>query len=43
MRRAERIVDVDIAQLGELRGEGRIVLLFFSVEAQIFEQDDVAG
>ena len=35
MRAAECVVDVHVAQLGELLGEGRIVGLLFAVEAQV--------
>ena len=39
---AEGIVDINIAELGELLGKTRIVLLFFGVEPQVFEQQDLA-
>ena len=42
VRRAERVVDVDVGQRGELPGEGRIVLLFLGVEAQVLEQHHAA-
>ena len=43
MRRAEGVVDVDVAQRGELLRELGIVLLFLGVEAQILEQQHFAG
>src|SRR5581483_9241350 len=42
MRGAEGVVDVDVAELGDLLGEIRVVLLLFLVESEIFEQQDVA-
>ena len=42
MRRAERVVDVDIGQRGKLVGEGRVVLLLLRVEPQVLEQHDAA-
>ena len=43
MRRAERVVHVDVAQRGQPLREAGIVLLFFGVEAQVLEQHDAAG
>ncbi len=40
--RAEGVVDIDIAELGELFGEVRLVLFLFLVEADVFEQQHVA-
>ena len=40
---SERVVDINLNAGGELLGEGRIVLLFLGVEAQVFEQHDFAG
>ncbi len=40
---AERVVDVDVAELGELLREAVVVLLFFRVEAEVLEQADLAG
>ena len=40
VRRAERVVDVDVDALGELLGEAGVVLLLFRVEAQVLEQHD---
>ena len=37
MRRAERIVDVDLGQPGQRLGEMRVVLLLFHMKPQIFE------
>ena len=42
MRRAKRIVDVNVAKAGELLRERVVVLLFFTMKAEIFEQQDVA-
>jgi hypothetical protein len=42
VRRRERIVDPDIAEPGQFGHESRIVLLFFLVEAGIFQTKDVA-
>ena len=39
---AEGVVDVEVAELGELCGESRVVLFFFLVEAGIFQQQHVA-
>ena len=43
VRAAEGVVDVHIAQLGELLGEGRIVGLLFLVEAQVLQKQRLAG
>ena len=43
MRRAERIVHVDVAQCGQPLREAGIVLLFLGVVAQVLEQHDAAG
>ena len=43
MRAAEGIVDVDVAQRGELLGEGGIVGLFLRVEAEVLQQQGLAG
>ena len=43
MRRAERVVDVDVGEFGELPGKRRIVLLLLGVEAQILQEDDAAA
>ena len=40
---AEGVVDVDVAERGELLGEGGIVGFFFGVEAEVFEQEGLAG
>ena len=40
---AEGVVDVDVAERGEFFGEGRIVGLFFGVEAEVLEQEGLAG
>ena len=40
---AERVVDVDVAELGELAREALVVLLFFRVEAKVLEQADLPG
>ena len=42
MRRGKRIVDIDIAERGELTGEFGIVRLLGGVKAQILEQGDIA-
>ncbi len=41
--RAEGVVDVDIGQRGQRLGEGRIVGFFLGVEAQVFQQQHLAG
>ena len=43
VRGAEGVVDVDVAQGRELRGELGIVLLLLRVEADVFQEHDVAG
>jgi hypothetical protein len=40
---AEGVVDVDVAERGELGGEGGVVGLLFGVEAEVFEQQGLAG
>ena len=42
MRCAKRIVDIDIGHCGERFRKRRIVLFFFRVKPQIFEQHDRA-
>ena len=42
MRRAERVVYVNIAVSGELFSEFQILFLFFPVEAKVFEQNAFA-
>ncbi len=42
VRRAEGVVDVEVAERGELFGEPVVVLLLLLVEAQVFEQQHVA-
>ncbi len=42
MRRRERVVDVNVAERGELRDELRIVVLLALVEAGILEAEDFA-
>ena len=39
---AEGVVDVNVSEVGKLASEGRIVLFFFGVEADVFEQDNLA-
>ena len=43
MGRTEGVVDVDVGQRGQLLGEGRIVGLFLGVEAQVLQQQHLAG
>ena len=43
MRGAEGVVHIDVAEFGELLGEGGIVLFFFLMEAEIFQQQNFAG
>ena len=43
VRRAEGVVDVDIAELGQLLGERRIVLLLFGVVAHVFQQQGLSA
>ena len=40
---AEGVVDVEVAERGDLLGEGGVALLLLGVEAEVFEQDHVAG
>ena len=42
MRGREGVVDVDVAQRGELVDEGRVVLLLLLVEAEVLQQQHVA-
>jgi hypothetical protein len=42
VRRAERIVDIDVRQRSQLGGEARIVFFFFRVEPQVLEQHHTA-
>ena len=42
MRRAERVVDVDVRERRERLRERRVVGFFFGVEPQVLEQDDAA-
>jgi hypothetical protein len=39
---AEGVVDVDLGEAGKLFGEGGVVGFFFGVEAEVFEQKDLA-
>ena len=41
--RPERVVDVEVGQLGQLPRKHRVVLLLRGVEAQVLEQHDVAA
>ena len=43
MRRAEGVVHVDVRQAGELRREGRVVLLLLGMEAEVLEQHHLAA
>ncbi len=43
MRRAERVVHIDVAQGRQFPRELGVVLLFLGVEAQVFEQQHFAG
>ena len=43
MRGAERVVDVDVGELGELRGELGVVLRLTLLVADVLEHEDVAG
>ena len=43
MRRAERVVDIDVRHLRQLLGKRRIVRFLFGVIADIFQQQKVAG
>src|SRR5436853_6707414 len=40
---AECIIDVDLAKGGKLTSKLRIILLFFLMEAQVFQQQDLTG
>ncbi len=40
---AEGVVDIDVAQRGELFRKFGIVLFFFGMIAEVFEQQDFAG
>ena len=40
---AKGVVDVQLAQRGQLLGKGRVVALFLGVKARVFEQKDVSG
>ena len=42
VRRRERVIDPDIAELCQLGDEGRIVLFFLFMEARVFQTKDVA-
>jgi len=39
---AEGVVDVEVAEAGELFGEGGVVGLLFGMEAKVFEQEGLA-
>lgn len=41
VRRAERVVDVQVGVGGQLGGKGRVVLLLLLVEADVVEQEDL--
>jgi len=43
VRGAECVVDVNIAQRGQFLGEFGIVLLLLRMEAQVFQQQHLAG
>ena len=43
VRSAERVVDVDVAQLHQVGREGRVVRFFAGVEAQVLDHCDRAG
>jgi len=43
MRRPERVVDVDVGHVGQRLGEAGVVPLLLRVEAQVLEQEQVAG
>ena len=43
VRAAEGVVDVDVAERGELLGEGGVVGFFFRVEAEVLQQQRLAG
>jgi hypothetical protein len=40
---AEGVVDIDVAELGELFGEGLIAFFLFFIEAEVFQQQHLAG
>ena len=40
---AEGVVDVEVAEGGELFGELGVICLFFGVEAEVFEKEGLAG
>src|SRR5690349_20513960 len=42
VRSTEGIIDIEIAERGQLLRKGWIVLLFLRVEAQVFQQQDLA-
>jgi hypothetical protein len=42
VRGRERVVDPDVAELGEFGNEGRIVLLFLFMEAGVFQAQNIA-
>ena len=42
VRGRERVVDPDVAELGEFGNEGRIVLLFLFMEAGVLQAEDIA-
>ena len=43
MGHRKSVIDVDVAELGQRRGEGRVVRLLARVKAQILEQGHLAG
>ncbi len=43
VRRAECVVDVDVAQLGELPRERLVVFLFLGMKAKVLEETDLPG
>ena len=43
MGATEGVVDVDLAKAGELFGEVRVVGLFFGMEAEVLEEQHLAG
>ena len=42
VRGAEGVVDIQVAEAGELPGKGRVILRLARVEADVLQQDDVA-
>ena len=42
MRRAERVVHINVAELGQRFGKLRIVRFFLGLKAKVFQQRDVA-